>query len=128
MSKTKQVIATNKAPKAIGPYSQAIRSGNTVYLAGQIALTANNEIVQGDFSAQVKQVFQNLSAVAGAAGGTLNDIVKLTIYLVDFQNYAEVNSMMMEFFSEPYPARATIAVSALPKGVDIEIDAVMVID
>lgn len=123
----KQVISTSKAPKAIGAYSQAIRSYHTVYLSGQIALNAENELIQGDFAMQLQQIFLNMSAVAKASGGTLNDIVKLNVYLIDMQHYAQVNTIMADFFSEPYPARAVVAVAALPKGVDVEVDAVMVV-
>ena len=127
MQEKKQVISTSKAPKAIGAYSQAIRSYHTVYLSGQIALNAENELIQGDFAMQLQQIFLNLSAVAKASGGTLNDIVKLNVYLIDMQHYAQVNTIMAEFFSEPYPPRAVVAVAALPKGVDVEVDAVMVV-
>lgn len=121
-------IATDAAPAAIGPYSQAIRAGNTVYLSGQIPLDpATQEMVGDAFAAQAGQVFENIAAVADAAGGSLADIVKLTVYLIDLSRFAEVNEIMASYFKEPYPARAAIEVSALPRGAQIEIDAIMVI-
>lgn len=124
----KQVIRTQKAPKAIGTYSQAIKAGNTVYLSGQIPMLADSmELVGGDFAAQVQQVFENLKAVTEAAGGQLSQIVKLNIYLTNMDNFAVVNEIMAQYCSEPYPARAVIGVSALPKGVAIEIDGIMVL-
>jgi reactive intermediate/imine deaminase len=128
MQAKKKPIISHRAPKAIGTYSQAIRHENTVYLSGQIPLNAHNELVPGDFSVQLQQIFLNLSAVAEAAGGSLNDILKLTIYLTTMENYAHVNTVMAEFFSEPYPARAAVAVAALPKGVAVEIDAIMAVN
>ncbi len=123
----RQVIRTDKAPAAIGTYSQAIRAGTTVYLSGQIPLDpANMELVSGGMRAQIERVFQNLQAVAQAAGGTLADIVKLNVYLTDLSHFALVNEVMAAFFSEPYPARAAIGVAALPRGAHIEIDAIMV--
>ncbi|MDT8408888.1 MAG: RidA family protein [Wenzhouxiangellaceae bacterium] len=125
MSKTP--IHTEQAPAAIGPYSQAIRSGNTVYLSGQIPLhPETGELVDGDFDARVKRVFDNLEAVCRAAGGDLSNIVKLNIYLTDLGRFAEVNRIMAEAFIEPFPARAAVQVSALPRGVDVEMDAVAV--
>lgn len=124
----KQVIRTNEAPKAIGTYSQAIKSGNTVYLSGQIGLDpASNELVSEVFSDQLRQVFKNLSAVANAAGGTLSDVMKLNIYLISEENYADVNKIMAEFCEEPYPARAAFCVKALPKNALVEIDGVMML-
>lgn len=124
----KQVIGTSGAPKAIGTYSQAIKSGSTVYMSGQIPLDPETmEIVSGDFKSRVKRVFDNLSAVAEAAGASLSHIVKLTIYLTDMECFPDVNEVMAEYFEEPYPARAVIAVSALPKGVDVEMDAILVL-
>lgn len=123
----KQVITSDQAPAAIGPYSQAIKVGNTVYLSGQIPLDpASMEVVEG-IEKQICQVFDNLSAVAGAAGGTLQDIVKLNIFLTDLGHFALVNEVMTRYFLQPYPARAAIGVAALPKGVPVEMDAVMVV-
>jgi reactive intermediate/imine deaminase len=125
----KRPISTNEAPAAIGPYSQAIQAGKTVYLSGQIPLDpATQELVAGDFAAQATRVFDNLAAVAQAAGGSLVDIVKLTVYLTDLGRFAEVNEIMVRYFGEPYPARAAIGVAALPRQVQIEIDAIMVLD
>ncbi|SEG32905.1 MULTISPECIES: RidA family protein [Marinobacterium] len=123
----KSVISTDKAPAAIGPYSQAIKVGNTVYLSGQIPLVPETmEVVTESFEAQAEQVFQNLSAVAEAAGGNLGDIVKLTILLSDMDHFAAVNEVMTRHFTEPYPARAAYAVKQLPKGVDVEIEGILV--
>ena len=119
-------INTAAAPAAIGPYSQAIKTGGLVFLSGQIPLDPQTmEVVEGGIDAQTHQVFKNLIAVCEAAGGTLASAAKLTIYLTDLGDFAEVNAIMAEYFSEPYPARATIQVSALPKGVAVEIDAVL---
>ena len=127
MAKTSP-ISTDQAPAAIGPYSQAIKAGSTVYLSGQIPLDPKTqEIVSDDFSEQAKRVFANIDAVVKAAGGSLADIVKLTVYLVDLGQFAEVNKIMSSYFDQPYPARAAIEVSALPRGVQIEIDAIMVL-
>ncbi|MDX5432352.1 MAG: RidA family protein [Halomonas sp.] len=124
----KAVINTDKAPAAIGPYSQAIKAGNTVYLSGQIPLDpATMELVSDDFEAQARQVFTNLKAVCEEAAGSLGEIVKLNLYLVDLDNFAVVNKVMEEFFSKPYPARAAVGVKALPKGAQFEAEAVMVI-
>ncbi|MGM0913708.1 RidA family protein [Halomonas marinisediminis] len=124
----KAVINTEKAPAAIGPYSQAIKAGNTVYLSGQIPLDpATMELVSDDFEAQARQVFTNLRAVCEEAAGSLQDIVKLNLYLVDLGQFAVVNAMMEEFFEKPYPARAAIGVKALPKGAQFEAEGVMVI-
>ncbi|NSL56300.1 RidA family protein [Uliginosibacterium aquaticum] len=123
-----QVISTAAAPAAIGPYSQAVRAGNTVYLSGQIGLDpANGQLAEG-FEAQAVQVFANLKAVIEASGGTLANAVKLTIYLTDLANFARVNDLMQQHFVAPYPARATVGVSALPRGALVEIDAVLVLD
>ncbi|KAA0693975.1 RidA family protein [Halopseudomonas laoshanensis] len=123
----KQVITSDRAPAAIGPYSQAIKVGNTVYLSGQIPLDPTSmEVVEG-MEKQICQVFDNLSAVAEAAGGTLQDIVKLNIFLTDLGHFALVNEVMTRYFQQPYPARAAIGVAALPKGVPVEMDAVMVV-
>ncbi|MCE8012923.1 RidA family protein [Halomonas daqingensis] len=124
----KAVINTDKAPAAIGPYSQAIKAGNTVYLSGQIPLDpATMELVSDDFEAQARQVFINLKAVCEEAAGSLGEIVKLNLYLVDLGNFAVVNKVMEEFFDKPYPARAAVGVKALPKGAQFEAEAVMVI-
>ncbi|TNF98661.1 MAG: RidA family protein [Gammaproteobacteria bacterium] len=125
---TKTIIATEKAPQAIGTYSQAVRIDNTVYLSGQIPLVPETmELVEGDTQANIRRVFDNLTAVAEAAGGSLADIVKLNVFLTDLSNFPLVNEVMAEYFSEPYPARAAVGVAALPKGVGVEMDAVMVI-
>jgi reactive intermediate/imine deaminase len=126
MSKTP--IHSDKAPAAIGPYSQAVRAGDTVYLSGQIPLDPQSgEVIEGDFTALTNQVFDNLAAVVEAAGGTMDDIVKLNVFLTDLSHFATVNELMAERFSEPYPARAAVQVAALPKGVPVEMDAVMVL-
>lgn len=122
----RSVIKTDRAPAAIGPYSQAIKAGSTVYLSGQIQLDpATMELVGGGMDAQVRRVFDNLSAVCDAAGGALHDIVKLNIFLTDLSHFNLVNEIMKEYFQEPYPARAAIGVAALPKGAEVEMDAVM---
>ncbi|MDN3555892.1 RidA family protein [Halomonas maura] len=124
----KAVINTDQAPAAIGPYSQAIKAGNTVYLSGQIPLDpASMEIVSDDFETQARQVFTNLKAVCEEAAGTLQDVVKLNLYLVDLDKFAIVNRVMEEFFQAPYPARAAVGVKALPKGSQVEAEAVLVI-
>ncbi|MBK1633543.1 reactive intermediate/imine deaminase [Thiohalocapsa halophila] len=125
----KQIIHTDQAPEAIGPYSQAVRAGDTVYLSGQIPLDpATMSLVDGDMEAQVRRVFDNLQAVARAAGGELADIVKLNIYLTDLTQFPLVNELMQAYFTEPYPARAAIGVASLPKGAEVEMDAVMALD
>jgi reactive intermediate/imine deaminase len=124
----KLVITTNEAPKAIGTYSQAVKIGDTVYLSGQIALDpASGELVGGDVDTQIEQVFRNLAAVAKAAGGSLADVVKLNVFLTDLKNFPLVNETMARHFKEPYPARAAIGVAALPRGGQVEMDAVMVL-
>lgn len=124
----KQIIHSDAAPKAIGPYSQAVRCGNTVYLAGQIGLDpATGELVAG-LDAQAHRIFANLEAVARAAGGDLSDIVKLTIYLADLGDFGHVNDIMAARFAAPYPARATLGVASLPRGALVEIDAIMHIE
>lgn len=121
----KQNIHSEAAPKAIGPYSQAVRCGSTVYLAGQIGLDPKSmELVSG-IEAQTRRVFENLKAVAQAAGGGLEDIVKLTIYLVDLREFGRVNDIMASCFTAPYPARATLGVASLPRGALVEVDAIM---
>lgn len=123
----REIINTAGAPAAIGTYSQAVKVGDTVFLSGQIPLVPQTmQLVEGDMSAQIRQVFDNLQAVAQAAGGGLADIVKLNIYLIDLAHFPQVNEVMATYFTEPYPARAAIGVAALPKGAAIEADAVMV--
>jgi reactive intermediate/imine deaminase len=124
----RRVIHTDLAPRAIGTYSQAIQTGNTVYLSGQIPLVPETmELVEGNMEAQIRQVFDNLAAVAAAAGGSLADICKLNIFLTDLQHFPLVNQVMADFFTEPYPARAAVEVAALPKGAQVEMDAVLVL-
>lgn len=123
---SKKAIASNAAPAAIGTYSQAIQAGNFVFLSGQIPLDPETmDVVDGDFDARARRVFDNLAAVASASGGSLADIVKLTIYLTDLGNFAQVNKVMEEYFDTPYPARAAVGVASLPKGVDVEADAIL---
>ena len=123
---SKEAIHSDNAPAAIGTYSQAIRSGDIVFLSGQIPLDPQTmDIVDGDFEARARQVFENLKAVAEAAGGSLNQVVKLTIFLTDLDNFTAVNSVMEDYFDQPYPARAAIGVAALPKGADVEADAIL---
>ncbi len=122
----KETIHTDAAPAAIGTYSQAVRVGDLVFVSGQIPLVPGTmEIVAGDFAARARQVFDNLAAIAAAAGGGLDDAVKLTIFLTDLDNFATVNEIMAEYCSEPYPARAAVQVAALPKGVDVEADLIL---
>ncbi len=124
----KSIISTEKAPAAIGTYSQAVKAGNTVYLSGQIPLNPETmEMVTESFEAQAVQVFENLKAVADAAGGTVNDFVKITVLLSDLAYFGQVNEIMAKYFDAPYPARAAYAVKALPKDADIEIEAIMVV-
>ena len=126
MSKQRTIIATQKAPAAIGPYSQAVKVGDTIYLSGQIALDPQSmQMIDGDVVAQTTRVFQNLAAVAEAAGGTLNDAVKVNISLIDLNDFARVNDVMKQFFSQPYPARACVQVAALPRGAAVEIEVIM---
>lgn len=123
---SKSVIQTDRAPQAIGTYSQAIKSGTTVYLSGQIPLQPETmDMVSDAFDAQAKQVFENVKAVCEAAGGSTDDLVKVNIYLTDLGNFATVNDIMSQYFKKPYPARAAIGVAALPKGAQIEIDGIM---
>ena len=124
----KKIIQTDRAPAAIGTYSQAVRAGDTVYLSGQIPLDPKTmELVGGTIDTQIRRVFDNLDAVVTAAGGSLKDIVKLNVYLTDLGNFAKVNEIMAAHFTKPYPARAAVGVAALPKGAQVEIDAVMVL-
>ncbi|WP_423185329.1 RidA family protein [Alishewanella sp. d11] len=123
---SKVIIRTNDAPAAIGTYSQAVKIGTTVYLSGQIPLVPDSmQMVSEDFAEQTHQVFKNLSAVCEAAGGSLNDMVKVNIFLTDLSQFATVNQIMSQYYAEPYPARAAVQVSALPRGAQIEIDGVM---
>lgn len=123
---SREIIASSDAPQAIGTYSQAVKVGSTVYLSGQIPLVpATMEMVEGDIEAQIRQVFDNLLAVARAAGGDFSDIAKLNIFLLDLGNFAIVNKVMAEYFTEPYPARAAIGVAALPRDAGVEMDGVM---
>ncbi len=125
----REPITTADAPAAIGPYSQATRAGGTVFLSGQIPLDpATGELVAGDLAAQARRAFDNLRAVCQAAGGSLDDVARVGLYLTDLTQFAVVNAVMADYFSAPYPARSTIEVSALPKGAQFEVDAVMVID
>ena len=124
----KEAIHSDNAPAAIGTYSQAIRVGEFVFLSGQIPLDpATMELVGGDFEARARRVFDNLTAVAAAAGGSLDQIVKLTVYLTDLDNFAAVNRVMEDYFAVPYPARAALGVASLPKGADIEADAILIV-
>mgnify|MGYP001553187348 FL=1 len=126
---SKAAIHTDNAPAAIGTYSQAIGIGDLVFLSGQIPLVpATMEVVAGDFEARARQVFDNLAAVARAAGGTLDDVVKLTVFLTDLGNFATVNAVMEDYFHKPFPARAAVGVASLPKGVDVEADAILVLN
>jgi reactive intermediate/imine deaminase len=126
---SKSIISTHRAPQAIGTYSQAVRAGNTVYLAGQIPLVPETmELEVGDTDASIRRVFDNLAAVAEAAGGGLGDVVKLNVYLTDLAHFPLVNQVMAEYFREPFPARAAVGVAALPKGAAVEMDAVMVLE
>ncbi|MGR9107464.1 MAG: RidA family protein [Gammaproteobacteria bacterium] len=125
----REIVSTPDAPKAIGTYSQAVKIDNVVYLSGQIPLDpATMTLVAGGIREQIHRVFQNLSAVAGAAGGSLNDLVKLNIYLTDLANFPVVNEIMAEYFAEPYPARAAVGVASLPRDAGVEMDAILVLD
>ncbi len=122
----KTIIQTDQAPQAIGTYSQAVKVGHTVYLSGQIPLMPSTMVlVEGDIAAQITQVFENLQAVAVAAGGSFTDVVKLNVFLTDLSHFPIVNEIMGKYFQEPYPARAAIGVAALPKGAAVEMDAIM---
>lgn len=125
----REIIHTDKAPQAIGTYSQAVKIDNTVYLSGQIPLVPKTmELIEGDIATQIRRVFDNLQAVAQAAGGDLKDVAKLNVFLTDLSNFPVVNEVMADYFSAPYPARAAIGVAALPKGAEVEMDAVMEIE
>jgi len=124
-----EIIATDQAPQAIGTYSQATKAGNTVYISGQIPLVpATMQMVEGGIEADINQVFKNLAAVCDASGGTLQNIVKLNIFLTDLSHFPTVNEIMASYFKEPYPARAAVGVAALPKGSQVEMDAIVVLD
>lgn len=123
---SREIIHTNNAPQAIGTYSQAVKVGSTVYLSGQIPLVPETmELIEGDMEAQIRRVFDNLSAVAAASGGSLADIAKLNIFLTDLSHFPLVNSVMADYFQQPYPARAAIGVASLPKGAEVEMDGVI---
>lgn len=125
----REIIHTDEAPQAIGTYSQAVKIDNTVYLSGQIPLVPKTmELIEGDIATQIRRVFDNLQAVAQAAGGDLKDVAKLNVFLTDLSNFPVVNEVMADYFSAPYPARAAIGVAALPKGAEVEMDAVMEIE
>ena len=125
----KEIISTDKAPQAIGTYSQAVKSGKTVYMSGQIPLIPETmELLDGSVEEQIHQVFKNLSAVAEAAGGSFKDVAKLNVFLTDLSNFPTVNQVMAEYFDEPYPARAAIGVAELPKGAAVEMDAILELD
>ena len=129
MPRQRTIIHTDSAPKAIGTYSQAVKVGNTVYLSGQIPLVPSTmELVSGGIESQIRQVFENLTAVAEASGGSLADVAKLNIFLTDLSHFALVNEVMAEYFKQPYPARAAIGVASLPKDVPVEMDAIMVLE
>ena len=126
---SRQPIATEHAPAAIGPYSQAVRSGKTVFLSGQIPLDpATGQLVEGDIISQTRRVFDNLTAVCQAAGGSLDDVMRVGIYLTDLGEFVAVNAVMAEYFTAPYPARSTIEVSGLPRGARVEVDAILAFD
>ena len=125
----RQPIASNSAPAAIGPYSQAVRSGNQVFLSGQIPLDpATGQLVEGDIATQSRRVFDNLAAVCAAAGGSLDQVVRVGLYLMDLGDFAAVNTVMADYFTVPYPARSTIQVSGLPRGARVEVDAILAFD
>jgi reactive intermediate/imine deaminase len=123
---SKQIISTAAAPPAIGPYSQAVRVGNTIWVSGQIPLDpVTKELVAGDIEAQVRRVFDNLKAIVTAAGASFDDVVKATIFLIDLSHFALVNKVMAEYFREPYPARAAVGVAALPRGAQVEVECIV---
>lgn len=126
---SRKIIATDKAPQAIGTYSQAVQTGKTIYFSGQIPLTPETmELINGDIAEQTRQVFNNLKAVAEAAGASMNDFAKVNIFLTDLGNFQTINEVMAEFFEQPYPARAAIGVAELPKGAEVEIDGIIELD
>lgn len=123
---SREIIRTDQAPEAIGTYSQAVKVGGTVYLSGQIALDPQSmTMVEGDTETEIRRVFDNLQAVARASGGSLNDLVKLNVFLVDLAHFATVNQVMAEYFQQPYPARAAIGVASLPRGANVEMDGIL---
>ena len=123
---SKQIVSTSAAPAAIGPYSQAVRAGNTLWLSGQIPLDpVTKELVQGDIEVQTRRVFDNIKAVLAAAGSSFDGVVKTTIFLTDLANFAVVNKLMAEYFREPYPARSTVGVAALPRGAQVEVECIV---
>jgi len=123
---SKQTISTDSAPAAIGIYSQAVRVGNTIWVSGQIPLDpASGELVKGDMEAQVRRVFENLKAIVAAAGASFDEVVKATVFLIDLSHFALVNKVMAEYFREPYPARAAVGVSSLPRGAQIEVECIV---
>ena len=123
---SKQIVSTPAAPAAIGPYSQAVRAGNTLWLSGQIPLDpVTKDLVQGDIETQARRVFDNIKAVVAAAGATLDEVVKTTIFLTDLSHFATVNKVMAEYFREPYPARSTVGVAALPRGAQVEVECIV---
>jgi reactive intermediate/imine deaminase len=123
---SKQIVSTSAAPAAIGPYSQAVRAGNTLWLSGQVPLDpVTKELVQGDIEVQARRVFDNIKAVVAAGGATLDDVVKATIFLTDLSHFATVNKVMAEYFREPYPARSTVGVAALPRGAQVEVECIV---
>jgi reactive intermediate/imine deaminase len=122
----KDIISTERAPRAIGTYSQAVRSGNLVFMSGQVALDpATGQLISGDFEAEARRVFENLKAVAAAAGGTLDQAVKVTVFLTDFADFAKLNEVMAQYVREPYPARAAIGVASLPRGARVEVECIL---
>ena len=124
----RSIVQTDKAPEAIGTYSQAVKVADTVYLSGQIPLVpASMEMIEGGIEAQVEQVFKNLRAVCEAAGGSLQDIVKLNIFLIDLSHFAKVNEIMAKYFIQPYPARAAVGVASLPRGAQVEMDGILIL-
>ena len=126
---TRQIISTNDAPQAIGTYSQAVRVGPTVYISGQIPLNpSNGQMVSGDIESEIRRVFDNLSAIAKAAGGSLKHAVRVTVYLTDLANFVKVNEVMAQYFPQPWPARAAIGVAQLPRGARVEIDCILHLD
>ncbi|MFM2109200.1 MAG: RidA family protein [Gammaproteobacteria bacterium] len=126
---TRQIISTNDAPQAIGTYSQAVRVGPTVYISGQIPLDpSSGQMVSGDIELEIRRVFDNLSAIAQAAGGSLKHAVRVTVYLTDLSNFAKVNEVMAQYFPQPWPARAAIGVAQLPRGARVEIDCILHLD
>ena len=123
---SKEIISTDKAPEAIGTYSQAVKVGNTVYVSGQIPLIAETMVlIEGDIAEQVRQIFRNLAAIAEASGGSLEDFAKLNVFLTDLGNFSIVNEVMTEFFQQPYPARAAVGIAALPRDAQVEVDGIM---